>query len=178
MYRWPAWIVVTLVAAAFAGGCGGDDGEDSATAWAGDVCSAITTWRDSITTAADSLRGGNLSEDTLKSAADDIGSSTNEFIDDIRGLGTPETDDGEQAKESIDQLADQADANLSAIESAVDDVTDLSGAVQAVTTVSAAISTMGTQLSSTFAELEKLDPGGELEQAFRDADSCDELQSG
>jgi hypothetical protein len=37
---------------------------------------------------------------------------------------------------------------------------------------------MGTQLSSTFAELEKLDPGGELEQAFRDADSCDELQSG
>ena len=34
---------------------------------------------------------------------------------------------------------------------------------------------MAKQISSTFNELEALDPGGELEQAFRDADSCDGL---
>ena len=36
----------------------------------------------------------------------------------------------------------------------------------------------GEQLSSTFTELEQLDAGGELEDAFEEADSCDELTSG
>ncbi len=36
---------------------------------------------------------------------------------------------------------------------------------------------MGDQLSSTFTELKQLDAGGELETAFNEADSCDELQS-
>ena len=37
---------------------------------------------------------------------------------------------------------------------------------------------MGSRLSTTFTELEKLDSGGELEDAFKEADSCDELTSG
>ncbi len=37
---------------------------------------------------------------------------------------------------------------------------------------------MGSRLSSTFTELEELDAGGELEDAFSEADSCDELTSG
>jgi hypothetical protein len=176
MYRWLAWLVVALVAAFLAAGCGGDD-ENSATAWADDVCSAATTWRDSITSAADSLRGGNLSEDSLTSAVDDLQSATNDFVDDVRGLGAPDTDSGEQAKKAIDQLADQADENLSTIESAVDDVSGASGVVQAMTTIGTALSTMASQVSSTVAELKQLDVGGELEAAFNEADSCKDLQS-
>jgi len=179
MYRWLAWVVVALLAASFAGGCGGDDGGDSsATEWAGDVCSAVTTWSDSITSTADSLKGGNLSEDAVKSAVDDLKSATSDFVDDVRGLGKPDTEAGEQAKESLDQLADDADENLSTIESAVDDASGLSGLVQAVTAIGTALSTMGTQISSTFSELEQLDAGGELETAFKEADSCNELESG
>ena len=37
---------------------------------------------------------------------------------------------------------------------------------------------MGEQVSSTFTELEQLDAGGELEDAFNEADSCDELTVG
>jgi hypothetical protein len=37
---------------------------------------------------------------------------------------------------------------------------------------------MGAHLSATFAELERLDAGAVLEDAFREADSCDELESG
>ncbi len=128
MYRWLGWVVVALLAAFLASGCGGDDDENSATAWADDVCSAITTWKDSITSTADSLKGGNLSEDSLRSAADDVESATSDFVDDVRGLGKPDTDAGEQAKESLDQLADEADQNLSAIKSAVDDASGVSGA--------------------------------------------------
>ena len=96
----------------------------------------------------------------------------------MRGLGKPDTDAGEQAKESLDQLADEADQNLSAIKSAVDDASGVSGAVAAVTAISAALSTMGNQLSSTFNELKQLDAGGELQSAFNEADSCKTLQSG
>jgi gas vesicle protein len=179
MYRWPACLVVALLAVLLASGCGGDGGDDSsATEWADDVCSAITSWSDSVTSAADSLRGGNLSEDAVKSAVDDLKTATSDFVDDVRGLGKPDTEAGDKAKESLDQLADDADENLSTIQSAVDNASGVSGLVQAVTAITTAISTMGTQISSTFTQLEQLDAGGELEAAFKDADSCKELQSG
>ena len=131
-------------AASLAAGCGGDGGGDSsATEWAGDVCSAITTWTDSITSTADSLSGGNLGEDALRSAVDDLASATSDFVDDVRGLGTPDTEAGEQAKESLDQLADEVDENLSTMQDAVDDASGASGVVEAVTAVSGAMSTMG-----------------------------------
>ena len=180
MCRWPVWVVFGLLAASLAAGCGGDDGggDSSAAAWADDVCSAITTWSDSVTSTADSLRGGNLSEDAVKSAVDDLKSATSDFVDDVRGLGKPDTEAGDKAKESLDQLADDADENLSTIQSAVDNASGVSGLVQAVTAITTAISTMGTQISSTFTQLEQLDAGGELEAAFKDADSCKALQSG
>jgi hypothetical protein len=179
MYRWLARVVVALLVAFLASGCGGDGGGDSsATQWADDVCSAITTWKDSVTSTADSLRGGNLSEDAVKGAVDDLKSATSDFVDDVRGLGKPDTEAGDKAKESLDQLADDADENLSTIEGAVDDASGVSGLVQAVTAIGTALSTMVTQISSTFTELGKLDAGGELESAFKEADSCTELESG
>jgi hypothetical protein len=179
VYRGLTWIVFGLAAASLAAGCGGDGGGDSsATEWAGDVCSAITTWTDSITSTTDSLRGGNLGEEALTSAVDDLADATSDFVDDVRGLGAPDTEAGEQAKESLDQLADDADENLSTVQKAVDDASGPSGIVTAITAISGAVSTMGQQFSSTLAELQQLDPGGELETAFNEADSCDELRSG
>jgi hypothetical protein len=48
----------------------------------------------------------------------------------------------------------------------------------AVSTITGTLSTIGQQLSSTFTQLEQLDASGELETAFKEADSCKELQSG
>ena len=70
-----ARIVLGLLAVSLATGCGGDSGGgsgSSATKWAGDLCSSITTWTDSISSTADSLRQGNLTEEKLRSAADDV----------------------------------------------------------------------------------------------------------
>ena len=178
MYRLLVWVVFGVLAASLAAGCGGDGGgNSSATSWAGDVCSAITTWKDSITSTTDSLKGGNLNEGSLKSAVDDIAGATSDFVDDVRGLGPPDTESGQQAKESLDQLADDADENLSTVQNAVDDVSDPSGIVAAITTISGAVTTMSQQFSSTFTDLKQLDPGGDLETAFNEADSCNDLQS-
>ena len=51
------------------------------------------------------------------------------------------------------------------------------GIVNAVTTVTSTISTMGTQVQATFNELKQLDPAGELESAFENAGSCKTVTS-
>lgn len=175
-----------FVAAAIvlAAGCGGDGGgsgveggESSASEWADDVCSTTTTWRESIQSAVDSLSDGELTEDELRSAFDDVESATDDFADDLRGLGTPSTEAGEEAKESLDVLADDIEESVMTIKGAVDDASGLSEIVAAATTVSATLSALYEQMSSTFAEVGELDPQGELEAAFSEADSCDELES-
>ena len=57
---WPAAAAVTTEATA------------PATEWADDVCSAITSWSESITSTAASLSDGNLDEDALRDAVDDL----------------------------------------------------------------------------------------------------------
>ena len=44
--------------------------------WADGVCTDINTWKSSTTTAAESLKGGNIPEESLKGAADDVTSAT------------------------------------------------------------------------------------------------------
>jgi hypothetical protein len=167
-------VLPVLVLALLAAGCGGDDdgGGSSATDWANGLCSAITDWTQSVEETSNSLKGGNLSEDSLKDAADDFKSATQEFVDDVRGLGAPDTDAGDQAKEEVDELADSVDENVKEIEDAVDGDSGLAATVSAVT---GALSAMGQELASAFSSLQQLDAGGELEDAFRDAESCDEL---
>jgi hypothetical protein len=167
-----------LVAVALAAGCGGDDGGggSSATDWANDLCAAITEWTNSVESTSNALRGGDLSQESLTEAAEEFQAAGEEFVDDVRGLGAPDLDAGDRAEEEVDKLADSVDENRAEIEEAIEgDGGDLGETVSAVTQ---ALSAMGQQLSATFTALEELDPGGELEEAFRDADACDELQSG
>jgi ABC-type transporter Mla subunit MlaD len=172
-------LLIGLLAVSLAAGCGGDGGGgSSATDWADDVCSATTTWNESIRSTLDSLTSGTLSEDELRGAADDVESATSEFVDDLRALGKPDTETGEEAKESLEQLAGQIEENLSTLRNAVEDASGSGGIVEAAGAASAALSAMDEQLSSTFAELQGLDAGGELEAAFSEADSCNELESG
>ena len=92
-----------------------------------------------------------------------------------RAWEQPDTEAGDEAKEALDKLADDVDENVQKLEDAAGDASGVEGIVAAATTISTTLATMGQQLSSTFSELEGLDASGELEDAFRDADSCDEI---
>ncbi len=172
-------VVVPLICAALAGGCGGDGGGgDSATDWADDVCSAISDWTGSINEATDSLKGGNLSESSLKNAGNEITDATSTFVDDLKGLGKPDTEAGDKAKESVDKLADTVDENVNKIKDAAGDVNSVSSAATAFSTVQTSLTAMSQAISSTFQELQQADGGDELRNAFEDADSCKEFTSG
>jgi len=170
-----------LLLAVLAAGCGGGDGggnkTTSAQDWADGVCSAINTWTDSLSSAGQSLSGGNLSKDSLESATNDVKDATAQLKDDLSGLGAPDTESGDKAKQTTDDLSNNIQEGVDTIEGAVKDATDGGSIVSAVTTVTSTLSTMGSQVQTAFNELEQLDPGGELESAFKNASSCKSLTS-
>jgi hypothetical protein len=170
-------LVPVAVVVVLASGCGGSSDTSSATDWANNLCSAITTWSDSVKSSANSLKGGNLSENGLKSASTDIKDASNKLVDDLKGLGKPDTEAGQQAKDAVDKLSGQVDNDVQEMQSAVDKVSGVNGVLAAVSSVSATLSTMATQISSAASTLEQTDAKGELQQAFKNASACKSLTS-
>jgi hypothetical protein len=174
MARRPVLAAVLLTVLALAAGCGGDndDGGNDPTAWANDLCSAITTWQNALGDSVRSIGTAGLSRASLQSAADDARDSTDAFIDEVTGLGAPDTQAGAEAKDTVDEFAADLREGVDDVEGALESSTTIAGAITEVTNT---LTTMGNQLTSTLTQLGQLDAQGELEQAFRDADSCDSL---
>ena len=178
----PVVLAPLLVLAVLAAGCGGGGGGGSSSTkspeeWADGVCSAINTWSDSLRSASESVTGGNLSENSLKQAASDLQDSTAQLKDDLHNVGKPDLESGDKAKEDVDTLSSNISAGVDKIDGALKDVQNGGGIVNAVTTVTSTITTMGTQVQTTFNELKSLDPAGELKSAFENASSCKNVTS-
>ena len=123
-----------------------------------------------------SLQSGNLSKETLQGAADDATSATQTLVDDLKGLGKPDTEAGAEAQGALNELADDLQKDVADIDSAIGDSS--ANTLSTISTVSTTLVTMGNQLSSTFTKLQSLDAKGELESAFKQADSCKALTNG
>lgn len=167
--------------ALLAAGCGGSSSSSSSTSsddttptdqWASSVCTAITDWTDSLSSSVASLQSGGLSKDALQGVASDAQSSTQTLVDDLKGLGKPDTAAGAEAQSTLNSLADDLQKDVDEISSTVD---GSSNTVSMIATVSSTVVTMGNQLSSTFTQLQNLDAKGELKTAFESADSCSKL---
>jgi uncharacterized protein involved in exopolysaccharide biosynthesis len=143
--------------------------------WAGGLCTAITSWTTSITQTGNSLRGGSMNQDKLQQAAEDFRASTHTLAEDLKGLGKPDTDAGQEAKASVDKLAGQIQADADKIQQTVKGVSGLTGVQAALTTIAGTLTQMSSQLTSTFTELGSLDSKGELQDAFKKAPACSSL---
>jgi hypothetical protein len=163
-------------AALLAAGCGSSGSDTTPTQqWADSLCTAITTWQSSIADVANTLKGGNLTKESLNTAADDVKTATNTFTDDLGNLGRPDTDAGKQAQESISQLQSDIKADLQKIQDTVDGASGITGIIQAVPTITATVSSAATQISSTITDLKGLDAKGEITDAFQQSSSCASL---
>jgi hypothetical protein len=168
-----------LIVAVMAAGCGSSESSEPETAadWANGVCTAVTTWTDSVKSAADPLRSGDISQDSLQSAADDVKSATATLESDLKDLGKPDTESGQEAKDAIDQLSSDLTTGTDAIKDAVDGVSSISGIVGAVATIGTTLATMQSQVTTTYTTLKGLDAKGELQDAFEQASACQQLSS-
>jgi hypothetical protein len=176
-------VVLVTAAALTAAGCGGSSDKGSETSptaeWADGLCTVLATWKGAISSVGDTLGSGVPSKESLTSAADDVQAANQELVDGLSGLGKPDTAAGQDAKDSIDQLSTDLEADVQKIEDAVGGASGVSDVLNAVSVVASTLSTMGTQVSSTLQELEQLDAKGELRDALEQSSACKDLtQSG
>jgi hypothetical protein len=168
-------------AVVLAAGCGGGGNSASTQAmdpaeWANSLCGSIDTWATSVRSAASSLQGGNVSKDSLQSTANKVKDATNTLADDVKGLGKPDTQSGQKAKQQLDTLSDKYKSEVQSMQDTVKNASGTRGTLTAVSKVSSTLVTMGSQLQTAFGELQKLDAKGELDKAFRNASNCKKLR--
>jgi hypothetical protein len=169
--------IALVVVALTAGGCGGGSKTTTPQEWANSLCSSLNTWKDSVVKAANSLSGGNVTRDSLKSAAGDVKDATDTLTDDLKGLGKPDTQAGQEAKDTVDQLSTQLGDGADKIQSAANDVSGASGLVQAMSVVAGAFTTMGNQIRAAYNKVRSLNGAQELKTALSNSESCKKLTS-
>jgi hypothetical protein len=127
---------------------------------------------------------GELTAESLEGKLDEAGDATEELVDDLKRLGPPDLearDDVEQAlddaaeglEESFDSLRSDAQAALEA-----DSATEF---LQELTALAPQFQALLQQVQDTVASLQSAslfgESSAELEQAFADADSCQQLRA-
>jgi hypothetical protein len=178
-----ASLLVSVLALVGAGCGGGDDDSSSSEAvpadqWADDFCTAVSSWKDSLTQIRDRFTDlSSLNEDSLNEAADDAETATDEFVQDLKDLGRPDTESGQQIEDSLTTLEDTVEQQKSDVKDAVGNVEDLSDIPAAITTIGSAITSMGTALQSTFDSIRDEDVGGEMKTALDESQACDGVVS-
>jgi hypothetical protein len=185
--RAPAVAVLVATLAVGAVGCAdsGDDQDDqedqptSAEAWASDVCSSALEWRGATEDAQAALSDtGNLSADTISEAVDDLAAATATLISELADLGPPDTDAGDEAAAELSSLADQLQEQEVAISAATESPQGAQDLLSQVSIVTGAIATVLADISTAVDNIRGLDGAQELENAFKDSSTCQELGAG
>jgi methyl-accepting chemotaxis protein len=165
-----AGTVLALVG--IAAGCGGDD-EDPTAAWASGFCTAITDYTDDLEGLTSQFSDtSNLSQEGLRSAAEDARTATEQFVDELRDLGRPPTESGEEIESALDQLSTTLETETAEIQETADSVSGLTDLPNAITAITTSLSAMATSFSTAFSTIQEADVGGELEAALEDSPEC------
>ena len=172
-----AAVVIALSVAA--AGCGGSDSEEDPTAaWASGFCTAVTNWTDDLQSVTSEFTDtSNLSEDGIKSAADDVKSSTQSLVDDLRGLGAPPTDSGDAVKSALDDLSTTLEDESTSIQETAQSASGLTGIASAISSISTSLSAMATSFSDALTTIQNADAKGELQSALQDSPDCADISS-
>jgi hypothetical protein len=177
--KW-ATVLVVAVLAAVAAGCGGgsDTESDPTAAWASGFCSAVTTWTDDLQNVTSQFTDtSNLSQDGLEAAAEDVRTSTERLIDDLKSLGAPDTESGQEVKSSIDMLSATLESEVASIEETAQGVTGITDLPSAIASISASLSALGSAFSEALTTIDNADTKGELQAALEDSPDCADISS-
>jgi hypothetical protein len=171
-----ALLALALVLAA---GCGGDDDDQSSSqAWADDFCSAAADWRSSL----DDIISGfgspsDLSEDAIRDAVDEGLDSTEQFLEDVEGLGTPDTEAGQEVNGIVDDMSASVQATVDDLRETLGDSSSLQDLLAAAPQAAAQLGDLEQELQTSLDELESVDTG-ELKSELDSNEDCAAAQSG
>jgi len=142
------------------------------------LCTAVTGWTDELQTVTSSFSDtSNLSQEGLQTAAEDVRSATDQLVDDIRELGAPETESGQEIESALNTLAETLEAESGEISDTVDGISGIADLPSAVSSITSSLSAMGSAFSSALQTIESADVGEELQTALEDSPECAEISS-
>jgi hypothetical protein len=177
----PALVLASVVTALalVASGCGGGDESASTTTtaeWADGFCTAVTTWTDEIQRIGNELGDpSSISRDTLDQAATEAEAATDAFVEDVRKLGTLETESGQAVEDSLQTLADTVESEKADLKTTVEDASGITGVASAVTAIGTSLTAMGTALQQALTAIQSADVGGDVEIALEQSEACNEI---
>jgi hypothetical protein len=171
-------------AALLVAGCGDDDDAEDTTSeaqsseamWASGVCGAVDTWKTSITT-IDFSEG--LSKEALTTNVEDAEQATRDLVDQLKAVGAPETDEGQQAKQEIDQFGEDLTTTVDSVKQDAQELSDADGAALAagLATIALSVSQLVDDGKQTLADIEEIEPDGQLSDAVKNDEQCQSLSS-
>ena len=168
--------LTTLALVLSVAACGGGGGKNttstaggvSAEAWANGVCSSFTTWKSSLESAKKNFTS-QPSESQLRKTGREIEQATQTLASSLKELGKPNTTQGQQAKQSLDQLATSLENGKNKIDQSLKSG---DGLMLQVASIGTTLTTMANSFKLAGANLKSLAPGAELQQAFKQAGAC------
>jgi hypothetical protein len=158
-----------------------DDGPQTTEEWAGEVCTSLSDWNDSITSLAD-LEGESLTADTLRDRLDEANAATSELVTELRDLGAPDLEAGDELEQQLDESAEELESRYDALRDSAEAAADAppSEFLQQLADLASDFAALQTAISSTVTSLQGANVAeeskAELEQAFADAPSCQSLR--
>jgi hypothetical protein len=164
-------------ALALAAGCGGDDA--GAEAWAGDVCSSAQEWRENLTSLLVDAQLEGLSVESVTTAIEGGVEATRRLRDQLRGLGPPDTEAGDEIERELDELADQVVGEVEAAQAeaeALPEDQSVDELIESLTSIAEGLQSVVGDVQQTFTDIQELEPGTELEEAFENSEDCRDLR--
>ena len=154
------------------------------TEWADSVCTSLSEWQGSLTSLA-AGGGGGLDPDAIEEALDDARSATDDLVDDLKRLGPPDLETGDEVEDALDDTADGLRESYDALDEAAQEALDAGSpaeVLQGLAALAPQAQALLQQARDAVASLQSAsifgEASAELEQAFAGADSCQQLRSG
>jgi flagellar motor switch/type III secretory pathway protein FliN len=162
---------------ALAAGCGEE--ESGAGAWAGDVCSSVEEWRENLTSLAVDAQVEGLSPETVITAIEGGVEATERLRDQLNDLGPPDTQAGDEIEQQLDELADSVVETADEARERAEDLPENQSVpelIQSLMSIAQDLQAVVGEAEATFTELQQLEPGRELEEAFENSEDCQNLR--
>jgi hypothetical protein len=179
-------VAVAAALLGVASGCGSSGSSEGtlstttitpAAAFADGLCSAASTYKESVKSATSSLKGNKPTKGNVQGAVDDLTSATQKLVTDLKALDAPSTSDGQKAKQAVSGLATELQNDLQAIKASLQSIASIADVPSVAATVSTTLQAAQSEISAAVVQLQALDPKSELQQAFQSSGACKSLSS-
>jgi gas vesicle protein len=160
-----------------------DESNPTTTEWADSVCTSFATWKTSIESLAD-VSSGSLDAEVLQQKVDDAQAATSTLVTELKDLGAPDLEAGDELQQELSSSADEIQSSVDTLKQGAEQAADAGSPtefLQELAALAPQFQALFDQISAAITGLQDAnvsdDAKAELQTAFADAGSCQQLQA-